>query len=60
MALESGSIDEIDTKTGIGYSIIVLIMANCGLSMYFVVKEMILTLIEKIKGTWKKLKEKCA
>jgi len=59
MALEMGYIEDMDVKTGIGYSIIVLILANSVFSMYFVIKEMILTTIEKVKEIWQKLKEKC-
>jgi hypothetical protein len=59
MALESGSIDDMDTKTGIGYTIICLILVNTGFSMYFVVKEMILALIEKAKENFQKIKQYC-
>ena len=59
MALESGSVDDIDTKTGIGYTIICLILTNTCFSMFFVVKEMILTFIEKAKENYKKIKEYC-
>ena len=59
MALESGSIDDINTKTGIGYTIIFLILVNVCFSMYFVIKEMILLFIEKIKELVQKIKEKC-
>jgi len=59
MCLEMGTIEEIETKTIVGYSIIVLILANCAVSMYFVIKEMILALIEEIKEKWQQLKEKC-
>jgi len=55
-----GTIEEIETKTGVGYTIIVLILANSVFSMYFVVKEMILTTIETVKEKWQELKEKCA
>jgi len=60
MTLEMGTIDEMETKTGVGYTIIVLILANSVFSMYFVVKEMILTTIEVIKEKWQQIKEKCA
>ena len=60
MTLEMGTIEEIETKTGVGYTIIVLILANSVFSMYFVVKEMILTTIETVKEKWQELKEKCA
>jgi len=56
MALEMGTIDEMETKTGVGYTIIVLILTNCGLSMYYVIKEMILALIETIKEKWQQIK----
>jgi len=59
MALEMGVIDDEAVKSGVGYSIIVLILANSVFSMYFVIKEMILTTIETVKEKWQKLKEKC-
>lgn len=60
MVLESGMIDDIKTKTGIGYTIIGLIMVNCCFSMYFVVKDMILELIELTKERYKMIKKKCS
>jgi len=60
MALESGMIDDMNVKTGLGYTIIVLIMVNCCFSMYFVVKDMILEFIEVIREKFQMIKEKCS
>ena len=52
-------VDDIDTKTGIGYTIICLIIVNMCFSMYFVVIEMTEAFIETVKEKYHKIKEYC-